>query len=59
MFLNNNWLASDGIEILLYPITHRNPYSSENLLLAINNLNHLEMPLGESSIEYMSIVQGI
>ena len=40
-------------------LTHLKPSSSENLLLAISDLTHLEMRLGKSSIDYMSRVQGI
>ena len=59
MFLNNNRFASDGIAILLNLITHLNPSSCENLRLAINDINHLEMSLGGSSINYISHVRGI
>ena len=40
-------------------LTHLNPSSNENLLLAISDLPCLEMRLGESSINYMSRVRGI
>ena len=40
-------------------ITHLNPSSNENLLLAITDLTLLEMRLGKSSIYYMSRVRGI
>ena len=59
MFLNDALFTSDSIVMLSHLLTHLNPSSSENLLLSINNLNHLYMTLGESSINYMSCVQGI
>ena len=59
MFLNNNRFASDGIAILSNLITHLKPSSRENLRLAINDLNHLEMSLGGSSINYISHVRGV
>ena len=59
MFLNDARFASDGIEMLLSLITHINPSSNENLLLAITYLTRLEMRLGKSSIDYMSMVRGI
>ena len=40
-------------------LTHLNPSSNENLLLAISYLTRLEMRLGESSIDYMPRVRGI
>ena len=40
-------------------LTHLNPYSNENLLLAISDLTILKMRLGDSSINYMSRVCGI
>ena len=40
-------------------LTHLNPSSSENLLLAISDFTRLEMGLCESSIDYMSWVRGI
>ena len=45
--------------MLLSLITHLNPSSNENLLLAIIDLTRLEMRLGESSIDYMPRVRGI
>ena len=59
MFLNDARFASDRIAILSYLITRLNPYSNENLLLAITDLTRIEMRLGESSIYYMSKVRGI
>ena len=40
-------------------ITHLNPSSNENLLLAITDLTPLKMRLGKLSIYYMSRVHGI
>ena len=40
-------------------ITHLNPSSSENLLLAISDLTRLEMRLSKFIIDYMSRVRGI
>ena len=59
MFLNNAWFTSDGIIILPHLLTQLDFSSSENILFAINDLNHLEMSLGESSINYMSCVRGV
>ena len=56
MFLNDARFASYGIAMLSSLLTHLNPYSNENLLLAISYLTRLEMRLGESSIDYMSRV---
>ena len=59
MFLNDARFTSNGIDILYFFLTHLNPSSSENLILAISNLTRLEMRLGESSIDYMSRFRGI
>ena len=59
MFLNNDRFSFDRIAMILHIITQLNPSSSENFLLTINYLNHLEMSLGESSLEYMSRVRGV
>ena len=53
MLLNNARFESEGIAMLFHLLTHLKPYSRENLLLAISDLNHLEMGLGESRIDYM------
>ena len=45
--------------MLSHLLNHLNPSSSENILLAIKNINHLEMSLGDSSIYYMSCVRGV
>ena len=45
--------------MLSHLLTHLNLSSSENLLLAIPDLTRLEMGLGESSINYMSLVRDI
>ena len=58
-FLNNARFASDGIAILSSLITHLNPSSNENLLLAISDITRLEIILGESSIDYISRFRGI
>ena len=42
-----------------YLLTHLNPSSNENLLLAISDPTRLEMRLGKLSINYMSRVRGI
>ena len=59
MFLNDLIFASDGIAMLSSLITHLNPSSNENVLLAITDLTRLEMRLGELIINYMSRVRGI
>ena len=59
MLLNDARFASDGIVMLSSLLTHLNPYSNENLLLAISDLTRLEMILGKSSIDYMSSIRGI
>ena len=46
MFLNDPGFASDGIPMLSYLLTHLNPSSSKNLLLAISDLTCLEMGVG-------------
>ena len=51
MFLNDARFVSDGIKMLSSLITHLNPSSNENLLLAITDLTCLEIRLGESSID--------
>ena len=45
MFLNDARFASDGITMLSSLITLLNPYSNENLLLAISDITRLEMRL--------------
>ena len=59
MFLNDARFLSDRIAILLSLLTHINPSSNENFLIAISYLTRLEMRLGELSIDYMSRVRGI
>ena len=59
MFLNDAKFASDGISMLSFLLTHLNPSSIENLLLAILDLTRLEMGLGESRIDCMLRVQDI
>ena len=59
MFLNDAGFTSDEIAMLSSLITHLNPSSNENLLLAITDLTPLEMRLGELSIDYMPRVRGI
>ena len=59
MFLNDVRFVSDGIAIISLLLAHLNPSSNENPPLAISDLTRLEMRLGESSINYMSRVQGI
>ena len=59
MFLNDARFASDDITMMSSLITHPNPFSNENILLAITDLTHLEIRLGNSSIDYMSRVRGI
>ena len=46
MFLNDAQFVFNGITILLYLLNHLNPYSSENILLVINNPNHLGLSWG-------------
>ena len=58
MFLNDNQFVSDGISMLLQLLTNLNYSSSENLLLSINNLNHLDTLLGDSSTDNMYCVLG-
>ena len=59
MLLNDARFVSYGITILSSLLTHLNPSSNENLLLAISDLTNLEMRLGELSINYMLRVRGI
>ena len=59
MFLNDTIFASDGIAMLSSLITHLNPSSNENLILAITDLTRLESRLGELIIDYMPRVRGI
>ena len=59
MFLNGTRLASDGITMLPSLLTHINPSSNKNLLVAISDLTRLEMRLGELNIDYMSRVHVI
>ena len=44
--------------MLSYLLTHLNPSSRKNILLAISDLTRLEMGVGESSIDFMSCVRG-
>ena len=53
MFLNNARLAPNIIAMLSSLITHLNPYSNENFLLAISDLTPLGMRLRESRIDYI------
>ena len=59
MFLNDARFASNRIAMLSSLLTHLNPSSNKNLLLAISDLACLEMRLGESIIDYMSGVRRI
>ena len=59
MFRKDAIFVSDGIRMLSSLITHPNPSSNENLLLAITDITDLEIRLGELSIDYMSRVRGI
>ena len=45
--------------MIYHLLTHLNPSSRENLLIAISDLPRLDMGLVESSIDYMSRVRGI
>ena len=59
MFLNEIIFTPNGIAMLSHLLTHLNPSSSGNLLVAISDLTCLEMVLGELSTDYMSCVRGI
>ena len=59
MLLNDTRFMSDGIAMLSSLITHLNPSSNEDLLLAILDITRLEMRLGKLSIYYMPRVRGI
>ena len=59
VIFNDAIFASDSIVMISHLLTHLNPSSSENLLLYISDITRLDMVLGESSIDYMSRVQGI
>ena len=59
MFLNDTSFSLDRIAMLSHLLTHLNPSTSENLLLAISDLTRLEMGLDKSSIDYMLRVRGI
>ena len=56
MFLNDTSFSLDRISMLSHLLTHLNPSTNENLLLAISDLTRLEMGLDKSSIDYMSRV---
>ena len=45
--------------MILSLLTHINPSSNKNILLEISDLTHIEIRLGESSINYMSRVRVI
>ena len=54
MFLNDARFASNGISLLSHILSRLNLLSSKNLLLlTINDLNHIDMLLNETSIDYM------
>ena len=59
MVLNITRFVSDSISNISHLLTHRNPSSRENILLAISDITRLYMRLGDSSIDYMSRVRGI
>ena len=59
IFFNSARFVSDRITMIYFFLTHHNPSSRENLLLAISDLTCLEMGLSESSIDYMSRFRGI
>ena len=50
MFLNDIIFTLERIAMLSFLLTHLNPYSSGNLLLAISDTTCLEMKLGDTSI---------
>ena len=53
VFLNDDMFVSNGIAMLSSFLTHLNPSSSENFLLAISDLTCLEMGVGKAaSISY-------
>ena len=56
MLLNDEIFSSDGVAMFSLLITHLNPSSRENLLLAISDLTCLKMRLGESSIDSISAI---
>ena len=53
MFLNGAIFVSDRIAMISLLITHLNPSSSKNPLLAISDLNSIKMQHGKSRIDYM------
>ena len=59
VFLNDVIFASDGIDMLSLLLTHLNTSSIKNILLSISEHTCLEIGLGELSIDYVLIVQGI
>ena len=59
VFLDDARFTSHGIAMLSLFITHLNPSSRENLLLAISDLTCLEMGISESSIDFILMVLGI
>ena len=59
MFLNNIRFASNGISLVSHLLTHINSSYSEKLLLYILDLTHLNIGLGEISIDYMARVRVI
>ena len=59
MLMNGIIFTFDGIAMISQLLTHLNPSSSENPLLAISYLTRPEIGLGEASIDYMYRVWGI
>ena len=59
IFLNDARFASNGIDVMLSLLTHLNPSSSKNLLLAISDLTCLKILVRESGIYFMSRVRGV
>ena len=53
MLLNGKSLPSDEIAMISHFLTHLNPSSSKNLILAISDLTCLDMGLGDTIIYYI------
>ena len=59
MLKKDTRFTSNGIAMLSHLLTHLNPSSSKNFLLAISDLTRLNMGLDETDINYMSGVRGV
>ena len=58
-FWNDDCFASNGISILSHHMSHLKQSPSDNLVLDINELNHLDILLNETIIYCMSYIRGV